>query len=192
MSVENLLWLQAKCKWKMDVCILLKNASDNESLEWLCRGQKGHACTAVLWCQFLLSCGEWGLRFAPHLLRGQIQNVLHFLIRQTILLTALPRANTGSLHSQYPACHTLCPATSLSQAILTEEINTRLYNIFPSTSLALQRDNYLYWKCWDHPEANSYMEDWDCPNKHCVLKAAATTVTLLFSQKRVASLLCTN
>lgn len=191
MPKETLIGLQAKCKWKMDVCILLKNASDNESLEWLRRGQKGHACTAVLYCQFLLCHGEWALRFAPTCWGGSIQTILHFVIRQTMLLTTLPRVDNGSLHSPCPACHTLCPAASLPQAILTEEITTRLYSIFPSTSLALHRDNYLYLKCWGHLEANSYVEDWDCPNKHCVLKAA-TAVTLLFSQKRVASLLCTN
>lgn len=146
MSKENSIQLQAKCKWKMHVCILLKNASANKSLEWLWRGQKGHACTAVLSCNFLLCHGEWGLRFAPTCSGGSIQNILHFMIRQAMLLTALSRVNPGSLHSQCPACHTLCPATFLSQAISTEEINTRLYNIFPSTSLALHRDNYLYLK----------------------------------------------
>lgn len=136
--------------------------------------------------------GNEGSDLPPFAEGGSVQTILHFLIRQTMLVTALPRASTSSLHSQCPACHTLCPAPSLSQAILTEEINTRLYSIFPGTSLAFQGDNYLYWKRWDHPEANSYVEDWDCPNKHCVLKAAATTVTLLFFQKRVAALLCTN
>lgn len=90
--------------------------------------------------------GNEGSDLLPLAAGGSIQNTLHFMIRQTMLLTALSRVNTGSLHSQCPACHTLCPTTFPSQAISTEEINTRLYNIFPSTSLALHRDNYLYLK----------------------------------------------
>lgn len=176
----------------MDVCILLKNASDNESLEWLWRGQKGHACPLLP-----VPALPWGMRaqICPHLLRG-IYPEHPALCDKT---NHAAHSSTQSQHQQ-PSQSVSCLSHSVSchcslPAILTEEINTRPYNISPSTSLALHRDNYLYLKCWDHPEANSYVEDWDCPNKqsqNCVLKAAATTVILLFSQNRVASLLCTN
>lgn len=78
---------------------------------------------------------------------GSIQDILHLVIRQTMLFTTLPGVNTGSLHGRSLACQAPCLAATLFQAILTKEMNARLLGIFISTSLALHRDKHLYLKC---------------------------------------------
>lgn len=74
---------------------------------------------------------------------GSIQDILHAVIRQTMLLTTLPRAYALAVF----AVSLPFVATAVFQAILTKEMNTRLGNISISTSLALRRDKRLCLKC---------------------------------------------
>lgn len=112
---------------------------------------------------------------------GSTQRILQLAVRPGMLLAAQSQySRSPSLPiSRLPD---MGSNTTFLQAIVTKEVNARLLNTFISMSLAL------------HTEMSSsrskLMHEWDWLRKHHVLKAA-TTVTLQFSQERVASLLGT-